>query len=99
MSSGLFLIQFVDWWNNANGTKAKNTGTTVRPPVPSAARPREDIARRQCPLCRNPCNVPTVVIGSGYVYCYACITDYVNKNQRCPMTNQTITMAEIAKLY
>ena len=99
MSSGLFLIQFVDWWNNANGNKAKNANAAVRPPVPSAARSRPDIARRQCPLCRQPCNVPTTIVNSGYVYCYTCISNYVNQYQRCPATNQPVTMAQVVKVY
>lgn len=99
MSTGLFLIQFVDWWNNANGAKKKPPITGTIPPVPRPVQTSSNIARRQCPLCRQPCNVPTAVVGSGYVYCNQCIVDYVQRYNRCPTTNQPVTTEQLIKVY
>jgi peroxin-12 len=99
MSSGLFLIQFVDWWNNTNGSKPKSTSPNTIPPLPVATQARPPIGKRQCPLCRQPCNVPTAVLGSGYVYCYTCISTYVKQNHRCPTTHQPVTSEQLIKIY
>jgi peroxin-12 len=99
MSSGLFLIQFVDWWNNTNGSKKNSINTNTSPPLPTTVQTRSTIGKRQCPLCRQPCNVPTAVLGSGYVYCNTCISDYVKRYQRCPTTNQPVTNEQLIKIY
>mgnify|MGYP001047219649 FL=1 len=99
MSSGLFLIQFIDWWNSTNKSKQNSTGTTVAPPLPKGHANQLAIGRRQCPLCRQQCNVPTAVLGSGYVYCNACITDYVKRYHRCPTTHQPVTEEQLIKIY
>lgn len=100
MSTGLFLIQFVDWWNNTAGAKKKSPeNTSTIPPVPRTTERQTSINRRQCPLCRQPCNIPTAVIGSGYVYCNKCIVDYVQRYHRCPTTNQSVTVEQLIKVY
>ncbi|CAF4057757.1 unnamed protein product [Adineta steineri] len=100
MSSGLFLIQFIDWWNNTNGSsKQTSIGTTSIPPLPTTIPTRPAIGKRQCPLCRQPCNVPTAVSGSGYVYCYTCISNYVTRYHKCPATNQPVTNEQLIKIY
>jgi len=99
MSSGLFLIQFVDWWNNTNGSKKNSISTNTSPPLPTPVQTQSTIGKRQCPLCRQPCNVPTAVLGSGYVYCNTCISDYVKRYQRCPTTNQPVTNEQLIKIY
>ncbi|UJR27046.1 hypothetical protein I4U23_008350 [Adineta vaga] len=99
MSSGLFLIQFVDWWNNTNGSKQKPTNSNIIPPLPTSTPTRQAIGKRQCPLCRQPCNVPTAVLGSGYVYCHSCISDYVKRYHRCPTTQQPVTSEHLIKMY
>lgn len=99
MSSGLFLIQFIDWWNSTNKSKQNSTSTTVAPPLPRTTSNQPAVGRRQCPLCRQQCNVPTAVLGSGYVYCNACITDYVKRYHRCPTTNQPVTEEQLIKIY
>lgn len=99
MSTGLFLIQFADWWNNANGTKKKPSITGTAPPVPRPVQTSSNVNRRQCPLCRQPCNVPTAVVGSGYVYCNECIVNYVQVHHRCPTTNQEVTIEQLTKIF
>ena len=99
MSSGLFLIQFVDWWNNTNNSKQKPSSANVIPPLPNTNPTGQTIAKRQCPLCRQSCNVPTAVLGSGYVYCNKCISDYVQRYHRCPTTQQPVTSEQLIKIY
>lgn len=99
ISSGLFLIQFIEWWNNTNSAKQNATSSTVNLPLPVMTQARSTIGKRQCPLCRQPCNIPTAVLGSGYVYCYACINDYVQRYHRCPTTHQPVTTDQLIKIY
>ena len=99
ISSGLFLIQFIDWWNNINSTKKHSGHANINPPLPTTLPTRMTIGKRQCPLCRQPCRIPTAVLGSGYVYCHTCISDYVNRHHRCPTTNQPVTSEQLIKIY
>ncbi|CAF1601939.1 unnamed protein product [Rotaria magnacalcarata] len=99
ISSGLFLVQFVEWWNNTNGGKQNSTSATVCPPLPSTVRTPSPIGRRQCPLCRQPCNIPTALPGTGFVYCHKCITEYVNRYHQCPTTHQPVTIDQLIKIY
>ncbi|CAF1412234.1 unnamed protein product [Rotaria sordida] len=92
ISSGLFLVQFIEWWNSTNGSKKNSINANINPPLPTTVRTQSTIGKRQCPLCRQPCNVPTAVLGSGYVYCYTCISDYVKRYHRCPTTHQPINL-------
>jgi peroxin-12 len=75
------------------------TGTKIIPPLPTPVRVYSNIARRQCPLCRQPCHIPMAVPGSGYVYCRQCITDYVKQYHRCPTTHRPVSNDQLIKIY
>jgi len=99
ISNGLFLIQLIDWWNSTNSSKQNSTNNLIHLPSSNTTRSRSTIgSKRQCLLCRQPCNIPTVILGSGYVYCYTCISDYVNRYQRCPTSHQPVTNEHLIKI-
>lgn len=92
ISNGIYVIQIIDWWNNNFHSKNDN-------PLPVQSRAQSmPSSQRQCLLCRQTCFVPTVILGSGYVYCYQCISNYVQRYHRCPTTNQPITIEHLRKL-
>jgi peroxin-12 len=95
VSNGLFLIQLIDWWNKNHSSKQDSTHL----PVPITTRIRSATSsKRQCLLCRQPCNIPTVILGSGYVYCHSCISDYVKRYHRCPTSHQPVTNEHLIKI-
>ncbi|CAF3612664.1 unnamed protein product [Rotaria sp. Silwood1] len=100
ISNGLFLIQLIDWWNNSYGSKQNSVNHVTNPssPIIDRKRPRLD-NKHQCPLCRHSCNIPTVILGSSYVYCHACISDYVKRYHRCPTSSRPITNEHLVKIY
>jgi hypothetical protein len=95
ISNGLFLIQLIDWWNNNHGSKQNSTNLPL--PIPIRTR-STTVSKRQCLLCRQPCNIPTIILGSGYIYCHACISDYVKRYHRCPTSNQPVTNEHLIKI-
>jgi len=90
ISNGLFVIQLIDWWN-------KNYSSKQNLPITTQTR-SANCTKRQCLLCRQPCNTPTVILGSGYVYCYTCIDDYVKRYHRCPTSHQPVTNEHLIKI-
>ncbi|CAF1033437.1 unnamed protein product [Rotaria sordida] len=97
ISNGLFVIQLIDWWNNSKQNSINHI-TNLSLSINDRKRSRID-GKYQCPLCQQPCNIPTVILGSSYVYCYACINDYVQRYHRCPTSNKPITNEHLVKIY
>lgn len=100
ISNGIYVIQIIDWWNNNFHSKT-TTKTDDDFLLPNRIRSQpmmSSSSQRQCLLCRQICSIPTVILGSGYVYCYQCISDYVERYHRCPTTNQPITIEHLRKL-
>ena len=75
VSNGAFLLQVIHWW------KSMHTADT-RLSLPSTA------GARHCPLCRQPCQTPAALLGSGFIYCHSCIVDYIDRYHRCPTTHE-----------
>ena len=95
ISNGLFIIQLIDWWNSHHNSE-KNLS---HPSSPEPTRRRSGIVgKRKCLLCREPCHIPTVILGSGYVYCYTCINDYVERYHRCPTSHQPVSHDSLIKI-
>jgi hypothetical protein len=100
VSNGLFVIQLIDWWNSTNSSKQNLSNNIINLPSSVTTRARPTITgKRQCLLCRQPCDIPTVVLGSGYVYCHTCISDYVKRYHRCPTSHQPVTNEHLIKIY
>ena len=51
-----------------------------------------------CPLCGkgrvNPAALP-----SGYVFCYACVFEWVEERGGCPVTGERCGVEDIRKIY
>jgi peroxin-12 len=99
ISNGLFLLQLVDWWNDINGSKQKTANNITCLPSTVPVRTQSTIGQRRCLLCRQPCHVPTVIIGSGYVYCHMCISEYIEQFNRCPTSQKPVTNKQLIKIY
>lgn len=96
ISNGLFLIQLIDWWKKNHGSISDMNDSSL---IPLKTEVRSSSSStRQCLLCRQPCHTPTVIPGSGYVYCHACISEYVQRYRRCPTSHQPVTNDKLIRI-
>ncbi|TFK73006.1 hypothetical protein BDN72DRAFT_835322 [Pluteus cervinus] len=93
LPTAIFFIKFLEWWYSP-GSPARSMSTSpLGPPVPPpkmlTPHPKGIPVDRQsygtCPLCRKAINNATA-LPSGYVFCYRCAYDYVEKHKQCPVT-------------
>lgn len=98
LSVGVFFLQFLDWWY----TSDSNAPALMSLPVPEPPKNDEDLATTPynvCPVCLRTRTNDTTLSVSGYVFCYPCIYEYVNKHRCCPVTSYLATQQHIIKLY
>eukprot|EP01083_Nonionella_stella_P027047 74385_1 len=98
----VFGYKFVDWFYSAEAQVRSRNSLPVPPPpgpakpsdLPSAERPPRD--PNLCPLCKRVRTNPACDT-SGYVYCYPCIFNYVQRYHRSPVT--FAPCQEVRKIY
>jgi len=93
LPTAIFFIKFLEWWYSP-GSPARSLATSPQgpaipppsllPPHPQGI-PFEQGLYGNCPLCKKSFNNATA-LPSGYVFCYRCAYDQVEKHQRCPVT-------------
>lgn len=88
---GAFFIQFLNWWNSDESKKITNS------PIPNP--PHLNNGSDICPLCHNKRKNEVVLFTSGYVFCYICIKDYLDKKGRCPLTHLPASVDNIVRIY
>ncbi|GAB1867699.1 Peroxisome assembly protein 12 [Camponotus japonicus] len=93
---GAFFLQFFSWWTQENYNMDIMSLPAPPPPkVPNVAQQSKGI----CPLCRKPHRIHTVLMVSGYVFCYQCILSEIRKNKRCPVTHYPAKEDDLIRLY
>jgi len=93
LPTAIFFIKFLEWWYSPSSpARALNTsplGPAIPPPRMVPPHPQGIQIDRQaygmCPLCRKQINNATA-LSSGYVFCYRCAYDYVERQGKCPVT-------------
>lgn len=93
LPTAIFFIKFLEWWYSPSSpARALNTsplGSAIPPPRMVPPHPQGIQIDRQaygmCPLCRKQINNATA-LSSGYVFCYRCAYDYVERQGKCPVT-------------
>lgn len=93
LPTAIFFIKFLEWWYSpsspARSLSTSPLGPAVPPPKLLSPHPKglqvDKTQYGQCPICRGPINNATA-LPTGYVFCYKCIYDQVEKNGRCPVT-------------
>ncbi|TDL29760.1 hypothetical protein BD410DRAFT_780247 [Rickenella mellea] len=93
LPTAIFFVKFLEWWYSpsspARSLSASPLGPAVQaPPIlkPHPQGVEVDKARYgECPLCRKMISNATA-LPSGYVFCYRCAYDYVEKHAKCPVT-------------
>ncbi|TRM68446.1 Pex12 amino terminal region-domain-containing protein [Schizophyllum amplum] len=93
LPTAIFFVKFLEWWyapgSPARALAAAPRGPAVPPPRMLAPHPQgipfDPAGLGTCPLCRAPVSNATA-LPSGYVFCYRCAYDEVEKHGRCPVT-------------
>jgi len=93
LPTAIFFIKFLEWWYSPNSParslSVSPLGPAVPPPNLLPPHPNGIGFDRQlygkCPLCHNEINNATA-LPSGYVFCYRCAYDHVEKHGECPIT-------------
>jgi len=100
----LFVLtfKFMEWWTNQVKTNSAVDQSNI-PTPPEALEPHpeglsipEDVTI--CPICHRK-RTNTAVTSTGYAFCYPCIFNYIEENQRCPITLVKLTQENIRKIY
>ncbi|EDR14195.1 uncharacterized protein LACBIDRAFT_182157 [Laccaria bicolor S238N-H82] len=93
LPTAIFFIKFLEWWYSP-GSPARSLSTSPLGPAVPPPRllqphpqgiPFDKKAFGMCPVCQNGINNATA-LPSGYVFCYRCAYDQVEKCGRCPVT-------------
>ncbi|KAJ8522978.1 hypothetical protein ONZ45_g506 [Pleurotus djamor] len=93
LPTAIFFVKFLEWWYSPNSPAQSLSksplGPAVPPPKMLAPHPQGiHLDRNQygkCPICRKSINNATA-LPSGYVFCYRCAYEHVEKEGKCPVT-------------
>ncbi|KAJ8086333.1 ubiquitin-protein ligase peroxin 12 [Marasmius tenuissimus] len=93
LPTAIFFVKFLEWWYSPNSPartlSASPRGPAVPPPSMLPPHPRGIPFDRQaygkCPICGESISNATA-LPSGYVFCYRCAYDHVEKHGNCPVT-------------
>ncbi|KAI0750892.1 cyclin-dependent protein kinase inhibitor [Daedaleopsis nitida] len=105
LPTAIFFIKFLEWWYSpsspARSLSTSPLGPAVPPPRLLPPHPQgirmDDIEYGTCALCREPISNATA-FPSGYVFCYRCAHEWVEKEGRCPVTLVPAGMWQLRKI-
>eukprot|EP00210_Caulerpa_lentillifera_P005875 g5618.t1 len=102
---GIFAFKALEWWYLVGEDKLKEKSKLPVPPPPPAPSPHPDGIELPpnrpdlCPLCKAQRKNPTQLTVSGYVFCYSCAFDYINRHARCPVTRKQTDLSQLRRLF
>lgn len=93
LPTAIFFVKFLEWWYSpsspARTLSVSPLGPAVPPPRLLSPHPLglriDPIKYGECGLCHEQIANATA-FPSGYVFCYRCAYDYVQKHGKCPVT-------------
>jgi hypothetical protein len=96
--------RFLQWWYAAGpGHAGEGPGTVAVPPPPCSRPPlpgrTSAVAAGQCAACLRPRLNPAVLGASGFVFCYRCVHDHVDRHGVCPVTGVPAALSQIVRLH
>ncbi|KIY45911.1 hypothetical protein FISHEDRAFT_76145 [Fistulina hepatica ATCC 64428] len=105
LPTAIFFVKFLEWWYStgspARSFSASPLGPAVPPPTLLRPHPQgisfDPSDYGKCPLCHDTLNNPTAM-PSGYVFCYRCAYEQVEKQGCCPVTLLPVKMWQLRKV-
>ncbi|KAI0638270.1 cyclin-dependent protein kinase inhibitor [Trametes polyzona] len=105
LPTAIFFIKFLEWWYSPSSPARSLTTSPLGPAVPP---PRllpphpqgvrvDDVKYGVCALCRDGLANATA-FPSGYVFCYRCAHEYVERHGRCPVTLVPARLWQLRKI-
>jgi len=94
LEMGSFFLQVVDHWYNNTSAELKLEHKIVGPPPLIAG-----LKPGLCPLCGKKRRGDTVLGSSGVVFCYSCITQYIRKKKKCPVTKEPSQEEQLVRVF
>ncbi|CAA6673300.1 unnamed protein product [Spirodela intermedia] len=102
--AAVFFFKMMEWWYQS--AEERMSAPTVFPPPPPPPPPKVAEGgiplphdRSLCPLCSQRRANPSVLVASGFVFCYPCIFKYVSQYKRCPVTLMPASVEQIRRLF
>jgi peroxin-12 len=100
---GLYLLRFIDWYRvRAESEQRELLRAQPLPPPPAPLTPMQsqNIVPGGCGLCHKvECVDPSVCLVSGYVFCDACLREYIRLHGCCPLTKIAASTSDIRRLF
>lgn len=98
----IFFFKFIEWWNTSSlRSSATSLDLAAPPPLKPPSLPlltEKDVAKGQCPICREGIVNPTAFTVSGAVACYTCAFKHVQQEASCPLTGLTASKHDLRKI-
>ena len=93
LPTAIFFFKFLEWWYSPSSPARSLSTSPAAPAIPPPrllpphpkGLPIDPAKYGQCPICLGPINNATA-LPSGYVFCFRCAHDHVEKHGRCPIT-------------
>eukprot|EP00298_Acanthocystis_sp_HF-20_P005002 c15295_g1_i1.p1 GENE.c15295_g1_i1~~c15295_g1_i1.p1 ORF type:complete len:365 (+),score=95.01 c15295_g1_i1:46-1095(+) len=96
-------FKFMEWWYGNEEIQSSNKSVNTLPPPPTAPPPVAGSyslpsSINQCAICKRDRQNPTVTL-TGFVFCYRCIFDYIEKTGECPITGIPLETQTLRRVY
>lgn len=91
-----FFLQFLQWWQTQS--HKSSIGNIIIPEPPDILYSGKRYGNL-CPICLQKWQIPTVVQISGFIYCYKCILNYIEKYKVCPITKYPVSIDKLVTIY
>lgn len=101
----IFFVRFLEWWYSpaspARALAAPPSGPPIPPPATLLPHPQgvpvDPTRYGVCPLCQRTLANATA-LPTGYVFCYVCIHNHVEKSGTCPVTLLPAQLWQLRKI-
>ncbi|XP_053206187.1 peroxisome assembly protein 12-A-like [Panonychus citri] len=97
LTSSAMLIQFLDFWYSRENSRSTFSNLKI-PPAPKK-RDLLNCPPNYCPVCSQPRRNEALLKTSGFLFCQQCLIDYVEKNEKCPITGYPTNLSQIVLIY
>ncbi|KAJ7067971.1 Pex12 amino terminal region-domain-containing protein [Mycena amicta] len=105
LPTAIFFVKFLEWWYSPNSPARSFSASPLGPAVPPPRMlpphpqgiPFDPQSYGKCPLCRDVFKNATA-LPSGYVFCYRCAYEHVEKHAKCPITLLPVETWQLRKV-